>query len=462
MQVLLGCILKSPMKVRSEIFKSYDIRGRYPDEINGEAGRAIGRAFAELIRQRTSAPTPRIILSRDCRLSSPELANAALGGLLDAGAEAVDAGITTTPMHYWIVGSERAEGGIMVTASHNPKEWNGFKFTGRDAEPIGGEDDWRALRGFMERGGPAGGGVGSVIERDYLREYVECFTRRGFVFSPLKIVADASNGAVGRELGRLFEHFSSINLVPIAFEPDGNFPAHGPNPFLGGALASLGATIAEEKADLGVMFDADADRIFFVDERGGEVSGSAITALLAQSILAGSPGSAVVYNTVSSRIVPETIRASGGKPVHAKVGHKYIKQAMREHDAVFGGEHSGHFYFRESFYAESSLFALLMVLDLRSKTGRPLSEIVAPFRSYASSGERNFTVRNLAGLETALKQRYPDGQFDSTDGLTVEYPDWWFNIRPSSNEPLVRLNVEARTPTILEEKLRELRRLTEE
>lgn len=442
------------MKISPTIFREYDIRGVVPDELDAEGVSAIAAAYAVFIRHHASVAVPRIILGRDARLSSPEFASAAGEAMAGAGAAVIDTGMTTTPMHYWIVGTERADAGLMITASHNPKAYNGFKFTESGVVPVAIGAHAAELQELIDHPPPASS-AGSITMGDYMQAYVD-FLTQGFSFRQLKIVIDASNGVAGPVLSEVFRRFPEITLVPLFFEPDGNFPNHAPAPLVEETSRILQKRVREERADLGAILDGDGDRIFFIDELGERVSGSAATALLAKHFLTESPGSAVVYNTASSRIVPETIRAAGGKPVRAKVGHGDIKPRMREHDAVFGGEHSGHFYFRKTFYAESSILALLLLIDLRLKMSRPITEMVAPFRRYASSGEINFPVQDWPGLAAVVKERYRDGQFDFKDGVTVEYPDWWFNVRPSNNEPLVRLNVEATTATMRDKKAAEL------
>lgn len=449
------------MAINPSIFKAYDIRGKVPDEINPEIGYKVGRAFAEFSRKRYGAVCPKIILSRDVRVSSSEIAEGTRRGLVEAGANVIDAGITTSPMHYWIVGAEQADGGVMITASHNPKEFNGFKITGRGVEPLGSEDGLNEIREIADSDQRiANGKPGAVEEKNYLDEYAR-FLAGNFSIGKIKLAADASNGTAGLVLPRLFASFPQATLVPLYFEPDGNFPNHEPNPLKEKACKDIASRVISEQADLGVIFDADADRVFFLDERGRRISGDIMTAVIASHMLMSSPGGAVVYSAPSSRIVKETIESFGGKAVMSRTGHYFIKRAMREHDAVFGGEHSGHFYFRKTFFAENSMLAVLEVLDLMSEKKVRFSELVGPFEKYIASGEINFPAVEWGALKDRIIREFPDAGIDETDGLTIDLADWRANIRQSNTEHLTRLNAEAESETALKDAVSCLSRIIE-
>lgn len=437
------------MVINFSIFKAYDIRGKAPDEINPEAGYAIGRAFVEFLRRRYGTTRPKIILSRDVRISSPEIAQETRRGFVEDGADVIDAGITTTPMHYWIVGHERADGGIMVTASHNPKEFNGLKLTGKEVEPIGAENGLREIQELMNGNQQiTNNNPGTAEEKKYFDEYAR-FIAGNFFIGAIKLAADASNGAAGLVLPSIFSHFPDVKLIPLYFEPDGNFPNHEPNPLKEKACKDIASRVISERADLGVIFDADGDRVFFLDERGRRISGDIMTAVIASRILASSPGGTVVYSAPSSRIVHETIESSGGKAVMSRTGHYFIKRAMREHDAVFGGEHSGHFYFKKTFFSENAMLAVLEVLAMLSVKKVSLSELVKPFLKYVASGEINFPAAGWKSLKERIIREFPDARIDETDGFSIDLADWRANIRQSDTEHLTRLNVEAKDQTTL-------------
>jgi phosphomannomutase len=432
------------------IFKAYDVRGLYPAELDEDAAFRIGRSFAEWLGQ------DRILLGQDCRLSSPSLATAFVEGVTRQGTDVVDLGLATTDMLYFASGRLDL-GGAMFTASHNPPEYNGVKLCRPAARPIGEDSGLKEIRAAAERDAPSGNGSGVVNERSVLEEYLEHLL--AFVdaqhLADLTVAADAGNGMAGLVVPALFERLP-VKLVPLYMELDGTFPNHPADPIQPENQEDLKRAVLEHGADVGLAFDGDADRVFFVDEHAEGVSGSLITALVAKAMLEREPGATILHNLICSWVVPEVIRESGGKPVRTRVGHSFIKQIMAETGAVFGGEHSGHYYFRDHYNADSGLVASMVVIDQMSKAGSPLSELLAPFRRYHASGEINTTVADKKGVIEALAAAYPDGRQDRLDGLTVEYEDWWFNVRPSNTEPLLRLNVEARTPELLEEKTAEV------
>jgi phosphomannomutase len=436
----------------SLIFKAYDVRGVYPEQFDEDAARRIGRAFARWV------DAERIVLGRDCRLSSPALAEAFVSGVTAEGAGVVDIGLSTTDMVYFASGRMELPG-AMFTASHNPPQYNGLKLCKPGAAPVGEETGLRDVRdlAMSMNGSSAAATAGTVEHRDLVEEYLEhvCSFADLATFAPLVVAADAANGMAGLVVPRLFERLPAT-LVPLYMDLDGTFPNHPADPIQPENQRDLRAAVLEHHADLGLAFDGDADRVFLVDEQARDVSGSLVTALVARGMLQRHPGSTILYNCICSWAVPEVIRENGGEPVRTRVGHSFIKQVMAETGAVFGGEHSGHYYFRDHYRADSGLVASMVVMDQLSKAGVSLSELLAPFRRYFDSGEINSEVEDPRAKIEEVAAAFPSGRQDRLDGLTVEFDDWWFNVRPSNTEPLLRLNVEARTPELLEEKTAEV------
>jgi phosphomannomutase len=432
------------------IFKAYDIRGVYPGQLDEDAARRIGSAFAEFTR------APRIAMGRDCRLSSPALSAAFAEGVTRRGSDVVDVGLATTDMLYFASGRLGLPG-AMFTASHNPPEWNGIKLCRAGAAPVGEDSGLLEVRELAERDLPAAGPEGRLTSRDMLEEYVAHVL--SFVaadrMAPLTVVADAANGMAGLVLPAIFERLPA-KLVGMFLELDGTFPNHPADPIQPENQVDLRRAVTEHGADLGLAFDGDADRVFLVDERAESVSGSLVTALVAEAMLEREPGGTILYNVICSWVVPEVIREHGGVPVRTRVGHSLIKKVMAETGAIFGGEHSGHYYFRDHYRADSGLIAALVVLERLSEAGVPMSELLRPYKRYHASGEINSEVEDQQGTIEELARKYAHGSQDRLDGLTAEYDDWWFNVRASNTEPLLRLNVEARTKEVLEERTREL------
>jgi phosphomannomutase len=429
------------------IFKAYDVRGVVPDDLDADLARRIGAAFA------TWAGLPAIVLGRDTRLSSPELAAAIAEGATSRGVDVVDLGLASTDLLYFASGALDLPG-IMLTASHNPKQYNGLKFCLPGAKPVGEESGLREIRAIVERDDLAPTPArGTVSERDMLGAYVEHVLTFVDVdrMRPLTVVADTANGMGGLVVPAVFERLP-VTLHHLFPELDGTFPNHPADPIDPENQKDLKAAVLQHGADVGLAFDGDADRVFLVDERAEDVSGSLLTALVARAMLQREPGAKVVHNLICSWIVPETIRAEGGEPIRTRVGHSFIKQVMAETGAIFGGEHSGHYYFRENYRADSGLIAAVVALGELSAADAPLSQVLAPFRKYHASGEINSRVQDQAGAIERIASALADGRQDRIDGLTVEYEDWWCNVRPSNTEPLLRLNAEARTPELLAEK----------
>jgi phosphomannomutase len=442
------------VKPLAPIFKAYDVRGTVPEQIDEEVSRRIGDAFAVYTR------APRIVLGRDSRLSSPALAAAFAEGATARGADVLDIGLATTDMLYFASGRLNIPG-AMFTASHNPPQWNGVKLCRAGAAPVGEDSGLMDVRDLAERHEPPpAAAAGRVSKHDMVDEYVDHVL--GFVdaqrMAPLLVVADTANGMGGLVLPAIFERLP-VKLVGLYLELDGTFPNHPADPMQPENQEDVRKTVVEHDADIGLAFDGDADRVFVTDERAEAVSGSLITALVAEAMLEREPGAAILHNVICSWVVPEVIRERGGTPVRTRVGHSLIKKVMAETGAVFGGEHSGHYYFRDHYRADSGIIAALLVLERLSQAGVPMSELLAPYRRYHASGEINSEVDDQEARIEEVAAAFPDGSQDRLDGLTVQYRDWWFNVRPSNTEPLLRLNVEARTPELLEEKTTELLRL---
>jgi phosphomannomutase len=445
--------------VDPSIFKAYDIRGVYPGELNEDVAYKIGQAFVAHLG------ADRVAVGRDMRLSGPAIAGALQQGIAAQGADVVDLGLTSTDELYFAVGKFGYPAGVMVTASHNPAEYNGLKLCRAEAIPLSEETGIGEIRDLVVNDAIAQTPAdrrGQVTTRDALPDYVR--HALGFVdvgkLRPLKVVADAGNGMAGMTLPRVFAELP-CELVPLYFELDGSFPNHEANPIEPENIADLQRTVRETGADLGVAFDGDADRMFLVDEHGTFIGGDMVTAMVAQSMLRRHPGATIVYNLICSRSVPQTIERLGGKAVRERVGHSFIKATMRREDAVFGGEHSGHFYFRDNWYADSGLIAFLTVLELLSEQEAPLSQVLAPLDPYVRSGEINSEVRDITAVMAQVEAHYREAgaTIDKLDGLTVEYPDWWFNLRPSNTQPLLRLNVEASDEAQLRARTDEVLRL---
>ena len=434
-----------------KVFKAYDVRGVYPTELDEDGAYAIGHAYVEQFEPK------KIAVGRDMRLSSPSMAASVIRGAADAGCDVLDLGLVGTEMVYFAVGELELDGGVMVTASHNPKNYTGMKIVRRGALPVGGESGLLEIRDrAMSLGDKSGGQTpGQVQEYDIWPAYVDRVL--SFVdlseIKPLRVVIDAANGMAGVMLPPVLERLP-IEAVRYYFEPDGTFPNHEPNPLLPENRQFIIERTKAEGADFGVAFDGDADRCFFVDDTGEFVPGDFVTALFAESALAKNPGAKIIYDVRASWAVPEMIERAGGVPLINRVGHAFIKQRMREEGAVFGGEVSGHYYFRDFSQADSGVVPFLLMLELVSRRGQKLSEILRPFRErYFITGELNTPVPDVALKLQELKERFgPQGEVSHLDGISVNGEDWHFNVRPSNTEPLLRLNLEARSEELMEEK----------
>lgn len=434
------------------IFKAYDIRGIVPDQLNADLAYRIGNALAGYLKPKS------IAVGRDMRISSQEMFDGLSAGILDRGVDVVDLGMTSTDALYFAVGRFGYDGGVMITASHNPRQYNGFKVCRRNAEPLSGTEGLDIIANEVATGKiEKGAARGSIARRDISEAFaahVLSFIDTSII-KPFSIAIDAGNGMAGTIIPMVFDRLP-CRLTPLYFEPDGTFPHHQPNPIEPENLVDLQREMKRVGADLGAAFDGDADRMFLLRKDGTPLGGDMVTALVADNMLSRDPHQTILYNLICSRAVPELIARRGGTPIRTRVGHAIIKPLMKRHNAIFGGEHSGHFYFRDNWFADSGLIALVVCLELLSKSGRELGEILKDIDPYIRSGEINSKVSDSGSKIEEIAAAYADGQTDRIDGLTVQYKEWWFNLRPSNTEPLLRLNVEADNKRLLDEKVSEL------
>ena len=438
------------MAVPPGIFKAYDIRGLYPSEVNDDAARLIGRAFVSYLDAK------RIAVSRDMRLSSPGMAAAFIDGAREQGADVVDYGLAATDMLYFAVVRDGLDGGAQITASHNPKEYNGIKMVRREAFPLSGDAGIGEIRDMVTKHAipPPARPPGRVESREMLGDYVDTVMRfiDPAVIRPFNVVLDAGSGMGGLVAPRLFDRLP-CRTTRLCFEIDGTFPNHEANPLIEENRRDIVERVIAEKADIGIAWDGDADRCFFIDGSGEFIAGDFVTALLAEAALIKSPGDRIVYDVRASYAVKDTVAKYGGTALMNRVGHAFIKRRMREENAVFGGEVTGHYYFRDFYYADNGFIPALLILELMSKKQKTLHDLLAPFREkYFISGEINTRATDMAAVESRLRElgeRYKDGHTYELDGFSAEFPDWHFNVRPSNTEPLLRLNLEAVTPELM-------------
>lgn len=434
-------------------FKAYDIRGVYPDQLDEELARRIGNATAQVLE----LSGKRFAVGRDMRLSSPALKGAFVAGLVEAGVRVVDVGMQSTPATTFAIHHLGTDGGAQITASHNPSRYGGIKLTGAGFKPIGAETGLADIERLVRDGKSIEVAGGGVEEAMVLDPYAEFLAQRLDLERPLKVVVDGGNGIIGTMFQHLAPKLPGIEVVPMYFDPDGRFPHHDANPLKAENLADLTARVTAERADLGAAFDGDGDRCAMVDDRGRIVPCDLVTALLGRYFLEREPGAAIVYDLRSSKVVPEKIAEWGGKPVETRVGHSFIKATLKREHAPFGGELSGHYYFRDFFNADSGLLAFVLLCNVISR-GESLSALMEPLQRYHHSGEINFTVQDKEAVFERL--RGLDGaEVSELDGITVRFDDWWANVRPSNTEPVVRLNLEADAPDLMERKIAEMREL---
>lgn len=449
------------IKINPEIFRAYDIRGIYPEEINEEMTQKLALAFIKFLKPR------KIIIGRDCRLSSSSLFKTLSETMKENGVWVIDIGLCSTPFFYWAVQSEKSDGGIMISASHNPPNYNGFKLSRREAIPISGDTGIGEIKNLLMKGKilvPQKKEKGRIIRKNLTKKYLD------FIFSkveikaikPLKIVIDSGNGMAGPEVREMFKEIP-VQLTELYFEPDGRFPNHQANPLKEETLIDLKKAVLKKGANFGIAFDGDADRVIFVDEKANTIRGDLITALMARELLKENPGQKILYEVRSSQIVKETIAKNGGKAILGRAGHSLIKEQMRREDIFFAGELSGHYFFKEFGFVECPLFLILKVLEIISRENKKISQILKPFKKYFHSNEINFEVKDKKGKIKEIQEYYQRApKILKVDGLTIQYNDWWFNLRPSNTEDLLRLNIEAKTKKLLEKKKKELITLIKE
>lgn len=445
------------------IFKAYDIRGIYPDQLDETAAWKIGHGAAQFLRsllrgyERGQANAQSVCVGHDMRTHSPSLVKALMEGMNSAGANVIDIGMIDTPQMYFAINHLGTCGGVQVTASHNQAQYNGFKISGKEARPVGENTGLKEIKHIATSLVHTRIQADGLVEKcDLTEEYAEHVLK---FLNPrlkhLKVVIDASNGMAGKMVPAIFADLP-IEMIGLNLRHDGSF-VHDPNPLVEANLAGLKEIVLREEADIGICFDGDADRLMMVDEKARNVTCDLATALMVPYFLRDNPGSAVVYDLRSSHVVQEEIIKHGGIPRRERVGHSYMKKTLRDSHAVFGGELSGHFYYRDNYYADSGMITLVHILNILSEADGPLSELVKPLRRYASSGEINFEVEDKIGAMERLKRKYKQGQIDDLDGVTIQFRQWWFNCRASNTEPLLRLNVEAKDEDMLRAKLDDLK-----
>jgi phosphomannomutase len=443
---------KSPA-INPSIFKAYDVRGLYPSEVNEDAARQIGRGFVAYLKAK------RIAVSRDMRLSSPDVAAAFITGAREQGADVVDYGMLATDMMYYAVARDGHDGGAQITASHNPKQYNGVKLVRREAFPLSGEEGLGEIRDMIAGGtlpAPAAP-AGTLSTMDVMDDYVAHVLSfiDPAIIKPFNVVLDAGSGMAGLVAPKLFEHLP-CRTTRLCFDVDGTFPNHEANPLIEENRRDIVERVVREKADIGIAWDGDADRCFFIDGTGEFIAGDFVTALLAEAFLLRHPGAKVVYDVRASYAVKDMVARYGGTALMNRVGHAFFKRRMREEGAIFGGEVTGHYYFRDNFFADNGFIPALLMLELMSRKGQTLHELLAPLRAkYFISGEINTKMPDMRVVQEkvdALGARYSDAKTYTMDGVSVEYPDWHFNVRASNTEPLIRLNLEATTQEKMEQK----------
>ena len=438
--------------VSHEIFRAYDIRGVYPSAVNEESAYLIGRAFVKFLKK----PKPDIVVGRDNRISSPVIFKALTRGLTDQGAGVFDIGLSTTPMLYWSCSHYDFDGGIMITASHLGKEFNGFKIVREKSVPI---SEKTGLKEIQKITGSIGAAVrpGSMEKKKILKDYLKFNLKRFDLkkFASLKIVIDTANAVPGILIPGLKKNLPA-RIFSLNEKLDGNFPGHPPDPLIEKNLACLQKEIKSRKADFGAAFDGDGDRIVLVDEKGKTISGDLITVFLADLILKQNPGAKILFDIRSSMIIKEIIEKNGGKPVVWRIGHSFIKEKMRKENIFFAGEFSGHYYAKDEYFSEAPLFVLLKILEEVSRTGKKLSFLFKPYKKYFHSGEINFRIKDKKKIMGLLEKKHKKGKVLKIDGLRVDFKDWWFLARPSGTEDLLRLVIEAKTEETMEKRKKEL------
>jgi phosphomannomutase len=448
----------------TKIFKAYDIRGIFPDELDEETAYKIGRSFAVFVKKHhihsfelVKSGKPKIAIGMDNRFSSGSLSGELKRGIADQGVDVVDIGLSTTPMLYFAAAKYGYDGGINVTASHNPPQYNGFKFVGKGAVPISEDSGLSDVKDMVIKNDfPAVEDKGSVTKKDILADYAEAIIPdEDFHFT---IVVDTANSVSGVPINRFLKRTRLIHIFDVL---DASFPNHEPDPLKPQNICALRKAVIAGPADLGVAFDGDGDRMAFVDEKGSAIQSDLIVALMASIILKKHIKQKILYDIRSSNIVPETIKKWGGVPVVSRIGHSFIKETMRKQDIIFGGEFSGHYYSKKEYFCEAPFFVLFSILKEMKKSGKTLSALIEPFKKYYHSEEVNFKISDTRAKIEELKEKYKDGKFNELDGLRIDFPEWWFLVRPSNTEPVLRLILEAQTKYLMEEKIKDLSELIE-
>jgi len=446
------------MKINPNIFRAYDIRGVYPREINEEATYFIGRAFIKFLRKINL----KIVIGQDNRVSSPSLFKALTKGMIDEGSNVINIGLSTTPMLYFTVAHFKFDGGINITASHNPFQYNGFKMVREKAIPISEKSGIKEIKNLALEGKFQTTEKGKITKKEVLKEYIRFNLENDLKeIKPFKIVVDTANAVSSIVVPKILKKID-CKIFHLYSKLDGTFPNHPPDPHIEENLKVLKKKVLTKKADLGIAFDGDGDRIVFVDEKGKRIPGDLITTLLVKLILKTHPGEKILCDVRSSNIIREVTKKAGGKPVMGRIGHSFIKEKMRKENIIFQGELNGHYYFREHYFCEAPFFAMLKILEEITKSGKTISGLVKPFKKYFHSGEINFRIKDYHLPDAKkiilekLERRYKKGQISHLDGLRIDFKDWWFNIRSSHTEPVLRLVVEAETEKLMEEKKKEL------
>jgi len=450
------------MPVDQSVFKAYDVRGTYPDQMNEELAYKIGRAITEFLADESGKPASElsIAVGRDMRLSAPDMMESYIKGITDGGADVLSIGQVGTEVLYWIVNHRGLDGGAMVTASHNPAKYTGAKLVRAKSLPLSGDSGIKEIRDLVVADNFADvGAAGVVVEEDVMAEFQ--LHALGFInpeaVKPIKVVADGGNGMAGPMVGPVLDELPVVDLKTFYWTPDGNFPDHEPNPLLPENREFIIETVKSEGAQLGIAWDGDADRCFFIDENGRFVDGDFLTAMLAESLLKKFPGETILYDVRASRAVADTVLRAGGRPVINRVGHAFFKARMHENGALFGGEVSGHYYFRDFGCIDSGTLPALLILELIGETGRTMGDMLDEYRSkYFITGEINSTVDDAQAVMDAIEAKYSDGEIMKLDGINVDFEDWHFNVRASNTEPLLRLNLEAFDQATMEAKRDEL------
>ena len=429
------------------IFKAYDIRGTYPDQIDLETSKRIGAALAKFLGAES------LVVGRDMRTMAPEVQDAVIDGILGQGCDVLDIGLSSTPMAYYAMGSLPCDGGLVVTASHNPKQYIGFKMCRQGARPLSGESGIREIQELVESGEPEVvsryGTRDQVHVKDAFVDHIASFAKD---IEPMTIVCDYANAMGAHEAPAIFDKFPQLEVIPLYQDLDGSFPNHEANPLHEPNLDDLRAAVKKHGAALGVAFDGDADRCAFVDEEGRTVLADLITVILARGMLARHPGKGIIYDLRSSKVLPEEIARLGGRPVRERVGHSFMKETMRREDCIGGGELSGHFYFAENYFTDCGVLACILVLEQISREGLTLKQAADPLRKYFGTGEVNFRIEDKEAKMNEVVAAFPEGKVDHLDGVTVTCADWWVNVRPSNTEPYLRMCLEANTDQLLTDK----------